>query len=273
MAPMQRMVRVLTFIIAMGLFPALAAAQYTIVLKNGRRITTQAYREEGTSVRVFGLGGEFTIPRDEVQSILGAQEGPGRGLDLRDSGASGQTVPAGEMRAPGPTIDRPAAPAPESSELTPEEQRAKEEQEYRKRVEEVTERLKAAQNNFLNASRGSSSPDPAIMPPTEDAIRRRADDLNARLRDTEHSPGGQPDGGPVRLESPSPFTGTPPAITELSPGAAAPTVTPPPQGYTPGERQLSDLRNEMTQLTKEREQLIDEMKQKNLQTGNLFLDQ
>lgn len=270
---MQRSLRVLTFIMAMGFFPALAAAQYTIVLKNGRRITTQAYREEGTAIRVFGLGGEFSIPRDQVQSILGAQEGPGRGLDLRDSGVSGETVPAGEMRPPAPTIDRPATPASESSEMTPEEQRAKEENEYRNRVEEVTERLKAAQNNFLNASRGSSSPEPTVMPSTDDAIRRRADDLNARLRDTEHNPGGQPDGGPVKLESPSPFTGTPPAITELPPGSAAPSVTPPPTGYTPGERQLSDLRNEMTELTKEREKLIDEMKQKNLQTGNLFLDQ
>jgi len=136
-------------------------------------------------------------------------------------------------------------------------------------VQDVTERLKAAQNNFLNASRGSSSPEPGVLT-SDDAIRRRADDLNARLRDAQNS--GQTDGGPVRLESPSPFTGTAPTVTEIAPSAPAPSVGPPPPGYTASERQLSDLRNDMTQLTREREKLIEEMKQKNYQSGNLFLD-
>jgi hypothetical protein len=270
---MERRMRIVLFTVLIALIPAVASAQYTIVLKNGRRITTQAYREEGSAIRVFGLGGEFTIPRNEVQSILRAEEGAGRGLDLRETAPSRDSTPAGPVRstAPTPAIDRPVAPPGENLE-TPEEKRAREENEYRKRVAEVTERLKAVQDNFLNAARGNSSPDPTVLPSTDDAIRRRADDLNARLRDTQNS-GGQVDGGPVRLESPSPFTGTPPAITEISPSAAPPSVAPPPPGYTPSERQLSDLRNEMTQLTKEREKLIDEMKQKNLQTGNLFLDQ
>ena len=269
---MERHFRVVILAVLLVAIPAVASAQYTIVLKNGRRITTQAYREEGSAIRVYGLGGEFTIPRDQVQSILRADEGAGKGLDVRDSGAAIETVPAGQTRPTAPTIERPASPPTESAE-TPEERRAKEENEYRQRVEDVTNRLKAAENNFLNASRGSSSPDPTVMPSTDDAIRRRTDDLNARLRDTQHSPGGSPGGGTVSLDSPSPFTGTPPATTDLPPSAPAPSVAPPPPGYTPGERQLSDLRNEMTQLTKEREKLIDEMKQKNFQTGNLFLDQ
>ncbi|HEX2385797.1 MAG TPA: hypothetical protein VHL99_04500 [Candidatus Binatia bacterium] len=254
-----------------GLIPALASAQYTIVLKNGRRVTTQAYREEGSAIRVFGLGGEFTIPRDQVQTILRAEEGAGRGLDLRETPAAADTGATSAARPPAPAIERPAAPPAERQE-TPEEQRAREEDEYRKKVQDVTERLKAAQNNFLNASRGSSSPEPGVLT-GDDAIRRRADDLNARLRDTQNNPGGQSDGGPVRLESPSPFTGTPPTVTEIAPGAQPPSVAPPAPGYTSSERQLSDLRGDLTQLTREREKLIQEMKQKNYQSGNLFLDQ
>jgi hypothetical protein len=102
-------------------------------------------------------------------------------------------------------------------------------------------------------------------------MRRRTDDLNARLRDAQQNPGGGVDGGPVRIESPSPFVGQPPVVTEIPPGNVAPTVNPPPPGYTSSEQQLSDLRNRMTELTKQREQLIEEMKQKNLDTANMFL--
>jgi hypothetical protein len=263
--------RVIVLTLLIGLIPAIASAQYTIVLKNGRRITTQAYREEGSAIRVFGLGGEFSIPRDEVATIQSAAEGSGRGLDLRETPAAADTTTTSTAKPAAPAIERPAAPAAERTE-TPEERRAKEEEEYRKRVQDVTERLKAAQNNFLNASRGNSSPDPGVLT-TDDAMRRRADDLNARLRDTQNSPGGQSDGGPVRLESPSPFTGTPPTVTEIAPSAPPPSVGPPPPGYTSSERQMSDLRNDVTQLTREREKLIEEMKQKNYQSGNLFLDQ
>jgi hypothetical protein len=248
-----------------------ASAQYTIELKNGRRITTQSYREEGTAIRVFGLGGEFTIPRDQVKTIQRADEVSGRGLDLRDSAPGGDNGATPAANPAGSALARPAAQPAERPE-TPEERRAKEEEEYRKRVQDVTERLKAAQNNFLNASRGNNSPEPSVLS-TDDANRRRADDLNARLRDTQNSPGGQSDGGPVRLESPSPFTGTAPTVTEIAPSAPPPSVGPPPPGYTSSERQLSDLRNDMTQLTRERDKLIEEMKQKNYQSGNLFLDQ
>jgi hypothetical protein len=268
---MRRYMRIILLTVLIGLIPAIASAQSTIVLKNGRRITTQGYREEGSTIRVFGLGGEFTIPRDQVATILKAEEGSGRGLDLRDTPAGAETGATSAAKPATPAIERPAAAAAERTE-TPDERRAKEEEEYRKRVQDVTERLKAAQNNFLNASRGGNSPEPGVLT-SEDAMRRRADDLNARLRDTQNSPGGQSDGGPVRLESPSPFTGTPPTVTEIAPSAPPPTVGPPPPGYTSSERQLSDLRSDMTQLTREREKLIEEMKQKNYQSGNLFLDQ
>src|SRR5690242_18179196 len=169
---MRYSIRIVLLTVLIGLIPAIASAQYTIVLKNGRRITTQAYREEGSTIRVFGLGGEFTIPRDQVQTILRAEEGAGRGLDLRDTPAAANTGATTAAKPAGPAIDRPATPQPQEERAeTPEEKRAKEEAEYRNRVADVTERLKAAQNNFLNASRGSSSPDPGVLT-SDDAIRR-----------------------------------------------------------------------------------------------------
>ena len=256
--------RIMLIAVVLVLFPALAFAQYTVVLKNGRRITTQSYREEGNTIKIYGLGGEVALPRDQVQSILRGEEGQARGLNLRDR-PSGDDSPS--------SADTPVAPATGRSATEgsppPEDEKAKEENAYRKKVQDLTEELKAAQSNYFTASRGTDSPDPSVIT-TDDSIRRRTDDLNARLRDTQQNPGGG-DGGPVRLESPSPFVGQPPAITEIPPGNVPPSVNPPPPGYTSSEQQLSDLRNRMTELTKQREQLIEEMKQKNLDSANLFL--
>ncbi len=51
-----------------------AEAQYVIVLKNGREITVQNYREEGGMVKFFGLGGEISISKDQIQTIRRADE-------------------------------------------------------------------------------------------------------------------------------------------------------------------------------------------------------
>ena len=261
-AAMNFRLRIMLIAVALVLFPALAFAQYTVVLKNGRRITTQSYREEGDAIKIYGLGGEVALPRNQVQSILRGEEGQARGLDLRERPSGDDSLPSAAA---------PAAAGRSSTEGSPppEDEKAKEENTYRKKVQELTEELKAAQNNYFTASRGTSSPEPSVIT-TDDSIRRRTDDLNARLRDTQQNPGGG-DGGPVRLESPSPFVGQPPAITEIPPGNVPPSVNPPPPGYTSSEQQLSDLRNRMTELTKQREQLIEEMKQKNLDGANLFL--
>jgi len=106
---MRLYIRIVILTVLIGLIPAIASAQSTIVLKNGRRITTQAYREEGSAIRVFGLGGEFTIPRDQVATILKAEEGSGRGLDLRDAPAD----PTSAAKSSASAFERPAAPAAE----------------------------------------------------------------------------------------------------------------------------------------------------------------
>jgi hypothetical protein len=42
--------------------------------------------------------------------------------------------------------------------------------------------------------------------------------------------------------------------------------------YSATEKQLSEMRNHINQLTKERERLIQEMREKNFNTGALFLE-
>jgi hypothetical protein len=45
-----------------------------------------------------------------------------------------------------------------------------------------------------------------------------------------------------------------------------------PPSYSKKERELSQLRNQITQLEGKREKLIQEMRQKNFDTGSLFLE-
>ena len=50
-------------------------AEYTLILKNGRRITVQSYREEGRMIKFHSLGGEIGISKDQIQSIQKADPG------------------------------------------------------------------------------------------------------------------------------------------------------------------------------------------------------
>ena len=271
-----------------------ALAEYTLVLKNGRRITVQAYREEGGMIKFHGLGGEIGIGKDQVQTILKAGEREGRGFGV----SRAQSVEAEPMeRTPEQIQPTPAttgreptvaekAGAPPTAEPRTEadllaEERAKEEKEYQRRVKEITEQIKANMERYSVAGKGGSTMAEALLG-KEEAIRARADDLNARLRDQQHNPGAPADAGSVGVATPSPFTGQPPVIIDLRPGEASgsmynatpsnqPTVNPPPLPYSDRERGFSELRNRTNELINEREKLIQEMKQKNFETGDLFL--
>src|SRR5215475_14341968 len=50
-------------------------ADYTLILKNGRRITVQSYREEGRMIKFCSLGGDVGISKDQIQSIQKADPG------------------------------------------------------------------------------------------------------------------------------------------------------------------------------------------------------
>ncbi|HET7007275.1 MAG TPA: hypothetical protein VFK65_17350, partial [Candidatus Binatia bacterium] len=68
-------------------------AQYVIVLKNGRQLTVQSYREEGSTVKIQGLGGELGIPKEQIQSISKAGQNDRRGLNLNSLENASRSAP------------------------------------------------------------------------------------------------------------------------------------------------------------------------------------
>ena len=99
--------------IVLGGWLDLAQAQYVLVLKNGRQITVQSYREEGSMIKFNGLGGEIGLPKDQIQAILkpGQSSRPGvRISDLDASSSPPATVPQQTPAPPAPN----AATRPQS---------------------------------------------------------------------------------------------------------------------------------------------------------------
>lgn len=192
-------------------------AEYTVVLKNGRRIMVQGYREEGKIIKLYGLGGEIGIAKDQVQSILKSE---GReagemvlGADEKGGISSG---PAGEAEE-----KREGPPESREKALTPEEERAKEEKEYQKRLREITEQIRTARERYSLVTQGTGNPEAGLTP--EGGIQGWLTDLGSRIKESQKSP-----------------------VSE----------------YTPQEKELRELRNQIEQLEKERESLLGEMKQK-----------
>ena len=259
---MDRIKRLLPLAVGLLLgFPGPLSADYTLILKNGRRITVQAYREEGGMIKFGGLGGEIGISREQIQSILKAGEPQSRGMSLLGTekpttgdAATGQEKKPEAGKAPAEQAKgevKEARPGlPQDKVLSPEEklaeERAKEEKEYQSKVGQLTEQIKALRDRYAVSTRGSSGPEPTLLN-SEEAIRARTDDLTTRLRDAGLVPG-------------------------LRPGATIPGVETPLPGYTGKEKDLSDLRNLINQFDKERERLIQEMRQKGFGTGSLFLE-
>jgi hypothetical protein len=214
-----------------------AFADFTLVLKNGRRITAQSYREEGSTIKVHGLGGEFGIPKDQIQTILKADQSEQRGLSISDLEASSRQTQAPAQK---PSVP-PARDAKDA--LVPSEKKslveANEEQEYQKRLAEVTQKLETAKREYLNATQGGGTSSNV----SKEGFGGWVADLGSRIRDSQNVPGG---GGPAS---------TPPMQ-----GYEAPV-------YTPKEKELSNLRSQIDSLQKERDSLIQEMKSKNIPTA------
>lgn len=259
----------LTFplVVTLILFPlSPVLADYTLLLKNGRRITVQSYREEGSTIKFRGSGGEIGISKDQIQSIEKAREAEPSGLAPSGTGGAAPTSAAQQS----PVEERAMAPQSEERQLSPEEERAKEEKEYQQKVSAITEQLRAVRDQYSQATRGSTGPQPSLLSDPE-AIKVLNDDSMARFLDAQNNP---VDPGVVRLLTPSPFSTIPASPTEY-PLAGPPQVgTPydPIPNYTDRQKELSDLRNQAIQLEQDRQKLIDEMKQKNFSTGSLFLE-
>jgi hypothetical protein len=213
----------------------LALAQDVIVLKNGRQITAQSYREEGSTVKIQGLGGEFGIPKDQIQSISKAGQGERPGLNIIDLETTTRQTSQKPSLPPARDAKAPTSPAETRSAADVEE-----EKEYQKRLAEVTEKLEAARQDYFKATQGGGTSSNV----SRDGMKAWTMDFASRIHDSQKVPGG---GG---------LASTPPA----------PPYAP---NYTPKEKELSDLRIKIDDLQKERDNLIQEMKSKNIPTGAL----
>jgi hypothetical protein len=231
-----------------------ALADYILVLKNGRRIIVPSYREENRMIKFSGLGGEIGISKDQIQSI---------------QKAAAATPDASTLPGPGLTSEPQDAPPPIERSISPEEERAKEEREFQERLSEIDARLKEVWDRYSLATRGTTSRKPTLLT-SEEEIRRLNEDAIARLKDAETKP---TDPGVVNLTIQSPFS-TLGLTTEVlrPPPSTGPAFESLPPVYTEKERELSDLRNRLLQLDKERRQLIEEMRQKNFWTGTLSIE-
>ena len=213
---------------------SVADAQHVLVLKNGRRITVQSYRTEGTMIKFTGLGGEIAIAKDQVQAIEKVGQTNRSGLNLPElEAASRQSGGDSEKQKPSPARDETAPPR--SQESAPVA--AGEAKEYQQRLADTTMKLEAAKEKYFNATQGGGTAENA----SNEGIMSWAMDFASRIHDSQKVPGG---GGP---------SDTPPARPY------API-------YTPKEKELSDLRLKIDTLQKEQDSLIQEMKSKNIPT-------
>jgi hypothetical protein len=222
--------------ISIGGWVSSAQAQHVIVLKNGRQITVQSYREEGSMIKFVGLGGEIGIPKDQIQAILKAGQTDRPGLSISEMETpSRQSAPAPQK--PSPSSTRDVTPPPSTGETKPLAD-LEEVKEYQKRLAEVSQNLEAAKQQYFDATQGGGTASNV----SKEGIRSWAMDFASRIHDSQKVPGG---GGP---------SSTPPT----------PPYAP---NYTAKERELSDLRSQIDRLQKERAALIEEMKSKNIPTG------
>jgi hypothetical protein len=235
-------------IICLASWVGKANAQYVLVLKNGRQITMQSYREEGGMIKFSGLGGEIAISKDQVEAI-------------RRAGSESAGAPTFSVdRLPAPTApERPLPPTPTTETKSvqtpsPDEQlakkRAEEEKAYQNKVKELTEQLRELRDRYSMMTRGNKGPEPFLFT-TEEAFRGQQEDLLSRLRDAQSKAQGLPTG---------------------SAATSPPFSLDPPPAYSEKQKELSDLRSRINQVENDRQRLIEEMKAKNFETGSLFLE-
>ena len=126
----------------------------------------------------------------------------------------------------------------------------------------LNDQLKAAQDRYSETIRGSTSADPMQLL-TEEQIKARQDDAVARFKDAQNNP-SEPT--PVKLLTPSPFSSLPPTVTDVQPSGRTVSPYEAPQTFTDRQKDLLDLRNQTLEIERERDRLINEMRQKNIST-------
>jgi hypothetical protein len=143
-------------------------ADYTLVLKNGRRITVQSYREQGSTLHIQARGGEIGIPKDQVRAIL--KSGATDPTELNTSDLD-RPVRQPQSPAPAPSDVRPSGPTEETvggDEAADDQQR----------LAEINKKLNAAQARYLAVSQGGG----AAASATKEGYRAWTADLMSRLK-------------------------------------------------------------------------------------------
>ncbi len=209
-----------------------AQAQSILVLKNGRQITVESYRDDGSMIKFNGLGGEIAIPKDQIQAIQKAGQTNRPGLSITEMES------AAPQKSP-PTLARDQAPPASSGEtrVAPDLNEAR---EYQKKLANVTFKLETAKQDYFTATQGGGTASNI----SKDGLRSWTMDLASRIHDSQKVAGG---GG----------------------ASSTPPTYPYAPNYTAKEKELSDLRSRVDSLQKERDALVQEMKSKNLPTGGL----
>jgi hypothetical protein len=153
-------------------------AGYTLVLKNGRRITVESYREQGSTIYFRGLGGEMGIPKDQIQAIVESGEADGTDLSIPDLNRDLQRSPG---QAPNQSTLRPApSETPTPGEVDGLDPAAADQ----KKLAEINQKLDAAQARYLAASQGGGSASSA----TKEGYRAWTADLMSRLKARRGAP-------------------------------------------------------------------------------------
>lgn len=226
-----------------------AQAQYLLVLKNGRQIYVQSYRDDGSMIKFSGLGGEIAISRDQVQTIRRAEESDRLGSPSLSVNQAPTTVAPEPPPRPtkAPEVKPPSVSAGDGQLA---KKRAEEQKAYEDKVKGLTAEIKELRDRYSWITRGTKGPEASLFT-TDEAYKGQQADLMSRLRDAQYKAQGLPTGSASQ---------TPPF-----------SIDPPPP-YTEREKELSDMRARITQAENERQRLIEEMKAKNFEIGSLFLD-
>ncbi len=250
-------------------------ADYTIVLKNGGRITVKSYREESGMVKFHGLGGEIGIARQQIQSILQASKTEPQGIVIA---AIKNSPSAPEAMVTLLTSEEKLGQVPASPDVRRFRRKDKEQGEYQTVQEGLTGGIKSRTHRYWQITRGTIDPEPVLLE-TLKALQGRIDDLNSRLKDAQHNPRRAMGTGIVNLITNSMFAGRKNLIGLRHEGVIgtgrvnvrrvrAKRVGRLLPGYSKREKELSELRNLQTLLYQERERLMEEVERRDLFAGS-----
>jgi hypothetical protein len=182
------LIGILVLAVVSGYWASPILADYTLVLKNGRRITVQSYREQGSTLHIQARGGEIGIPKDQVQAILKSGETDPAELNISDLDRPVRqpqsTAPASSAGRSSASTEKP--PLGELEETVGRDEAADDQQ----RLAEINKKLNAAQARYLAVSQGGG----AAASATKEGYRAWTADLMSRLKtrrgasDSEYEP-------------------------------------------------------------------------------------